>query len=89
MKINLTDVQIEQMASIFRNMNALAKDKEFMKMLKYAEQHMDSNDFRSIELANFTENIIDTAKNNSNIGADKACVLPPKYPFYSYNEDRT
>lgn len=66
MKINLTDAQIEQMAAIFRNMNALAKDKEFMKMLKYAEQHMDSNDFRSIELANFTENIIDTAKNNFN-----------------------
>lgn len=64
MKIKLTDTQIEQMAVIFRNMNALAKDKEFMKMLKHAEKHMDQNDDRSIELANFTENIIDTAKNN-------------------------
>ena len=73
MKIKLTAEQKAKMEAIFKNMNELSEDKNFMKALKYVEDNFDkaANDKNNIEkdvynLGNFIENIIDTAKCNFN-----------------------
>ncbi len=73
MKIKLTAEQKAKMEAIFKNMNELSEDKNFMKALKYVEDNFDkaANDKNNIEkdvynLGNFIENIIDSAKCNFN-----------------------
>ena len=73
MKIKLTVEQKAKMEAIFKNMNELSEDKNFMKALKYVENNFDkaANDKNNIEkdvynLGNFIENIIDSAKCNFN-----------------------
>lgn len=73
MKIKLTAEQKAKMEAIFKNMNELSEDKNFMKALKYVENNFDkaANDKNNIErdvydLGNFIENIIDSAKCNFN-----------------------
>lgn len=73
MKIKLTAEQKDKMEAIFKNMNELSEDKNFMKALKYVENNFDkaANDKNNIEkdvynLGNFIENIIDSAKCNFN-----------------------
>ena len=73
MKIKLTAEQKAKMEAIFKNMNELSEDKNFMKALKYVENNFDkaAKDKNNIEkdvynLGNFIENIIDTAKCNFN-----------------------
>lgn len=73
MKIKLTAEQNAKMEAIFKNMNELSEDKNFMKALKYVENNFDkaANDKNNIEkdvynLGNFIENIIDSAKCNFN-----------------------
>jgi hypothetical protein len=66
MKIKLTSEQKQKMNQIFILMNELSADKNFIKQLKFAENNFDSNNDDSCSLANFTENIIDTAKCNFN-----------------------
>lgn len=73
MKIKLTAEQKAKMEAIFKNMNELSEDKNFMKALKYVEDNFDkaANDKNNIEkdvynLSNFIENIIDSAKCNFN-----------------------
>ena len=68
MKIKLTDEQKEKMDRIFDLIEELSKDKKFMKQLEYANKHYDfeDDDVDGNELANFTENLIDTIKNKFN-----------------------
>ena len=73
MKIKLTAEQKAKMEAIFKNMNELSEDKNFMKALKYVENNFDkaAKDKNNIEndvynLGNFIENIIDSAKCNFN-----------------------
>ncbi|NBW33623.1 MAG: hypothetical protein EBR30_01055 [Cytophagia bacterium] len=73
MKIKLTAEQKAKMEAIFKNMNELSEDKNFMKALKYVENNFDkaANDKNNIEkdvynLGGFIENIIDSAKCNFN-----------------------
>lgn len=73
MKIKLSAEQKAKMEAIFKNMNELSEDKNFMKALKYVENNFDkaANDKNNIEkdvynLGNFIENIIDSAKCNFN-----------------------
>lgn len=73
MKIKLTAEQNAKMEAIFKNMNELSEDKNFMKALKYVENNFDkaANDKNNIEkdvynLGGFIENIIDSAKCNFN-----------------------
>ena len=73
MKIKLTAEQKAKMEAIFKNMNELSEDKNFMKALKYVENNFDkaANNKNNIEkdvydLGNFIENIIDFAKCNFN-----------------------
>lgn len=73
MKIKLTAEQKAKMEAIFKNMNELSEDKNFMKALKYVENNFDkaANNKNNIEkdvydLGNFIENIIDSAKCNFN-----------------------
>lgn len=73
MKIKLTEEQKAKMAAIFKNMNELSEDKNFMKALNYVENNFEkasedenSNEEDVYNLINLTENIIDTAKCNFN-----------------------
>lgn len=69
MKLKISDSQKQQMNAIFTNMNALRNDKKFMQMLKYAHTNdldkcLEGNDEDDVmDLANFNENIVDTANN--------------------------
>lgn len=69
MKLKISDSQKQQMNVIFANMKALRNDEKFMQMLKYANKHdldkcLEGNDEEDVmELANFNENIVDTANN--------------------------
>ena len=64
--IKLTQDQKFQMNQIFDAMEALRKDKDFMKKLKDVNSYEDFDDTNDdeIELLQFCENILDTAKNN-------------------------
>ncbi len=68
MKIKLTDEQKEKMNQIFELIDDLSKDKKFMKQLEWANKQYDfeDDDVDGNELANFTENLIDTVKNKFN-----------------------
>ena len=62
--IKLTQDQKFQMQQIFDAMEALRKDKDFMKKLKDVNSYEDFDDTNDdeIELLQFCENILDTAK---------------------------
>ena len=64
--IKLTQDQKFQMGQIFDAMEALRKDKDFMKKLKDVNSYEDFGDINDDEneLIQFCENLIDTAKNN-------------------------
>lgn len=69
MKLKISDSQKQQMNVIFANMKALRNDEKFMQMLKYANANdldvcLKGNDEDDVmDLANFNENIVDTANN--------------------------
>ena len=64
MKIKLTAEQKQKMNQIFELIDDLSSDKKFMKQLQWANKQYDfeDDDEDGNELANFTENLIDTVK---------------------------
>jgi len=74
MKIKLTTEQRERISAIFDNLNALSEDAKFQKMLEDAntitEEHIskmtEDEEQDYMDVLNFVENVLDTAKNNFN-----------------------
>jgi len=84
-KIKLTAEQKQKMNQIFELIEELSKDKKFMKQLDWANKHYDfeDNDVDGNELANFTENLIDTIKNK----LTTTRLNPMRYDYFKMQDE--